>query len=110
MSIKSEIGLKIAKLLEVKGWSETKLANKANIPQPTVHRITSGESKSPRLANIKAIAEALNVSVAHLTSETTDSGLSSAANSLITLIEEKSKNKEISDEFCIALADLIKAI
>ena len=44
------------------GWSEGELARRAGVTQPTVHRIISGESKSPKRENIEKIAKALRVS------------------------------------------------
>ena len=109
MSAKTEIGLKIANLLAVKGWSETELATRSGLTQSTVHRIISGESQSPRLANVSAIAKAFNVSVAYLTTGETESGKSPAAMALITLIEEKSRTGDLSDEYLTALAELLRA-
>lgn len=42
-------------------WSEQELATRAGVPQPTVHRIINGRSKSPRTENVLRIAAALNM-------------------------------------------------
>lgn len=48
--------------MSLKGWSEGELARQANITQPTIHRIITGESKAPKRENIEKIARALRVS------------------------------------------------
>lgn len=54
-----------AKMAE-QGWSEGELSRRSKVPQPTVHRIITGESKSPRQSNIDSIAKALGVAVEFL--------------------------------------------
>lgn len=44
------------------GLSQTELGRISGVPQPTIHRIMSGESQSPRQQNILKIAKALGVS------------------------------------------------
>lgn len=44
------------------GLSQTELGRISGVPQPTIHRIMSGESQSPRQQNIHKIAKALGVS------------------------------------------------
>ncbi|MGN8276621.1 LexA family protein [Pseudomonas sp. SMN5] len=56
------IGDRVAAEMAAKGWSEGELARRAGVTQPTVHRIISGESKSPKRDNIEKIAKALRVS------------------------------------------------
>ncbi|ETF06904.1 LexA family protein [Pseudomonas moraviensis] len=58
---KMHIGDRIAAEMAAKGWSEGELARRAGVTQPTVHRIISGESKSPKRENIEKIAKALRV-------------------------------------------------
>ncbi|MCK9799311.1 helix-turn-helix transcriptional regulator [Pseudomonas sp. MAFF 302030] len=41
------------------GFSESELGRRAGVPQPTVHRIITGESLSPRQLNIEKIAKRL---------------------------------------------------
>ncbi|BDR64446.1 transcriptional regulator [Clostridium tetani] len=53
----------ILKILDVKGWSKYKLAKKAGIPQSSLHDILSGKIKNPTGERLKAIADALGVSV-----------------------------------------------
>jgi len=44
------------------GLSQTELGRISGVPQPTIHRIMTGESQSPRQQNILKIAKALGVS------------------------------------------------
>lgn len=44
------------------GISQTELGRVSGIPQPTIHRIITGESQSPRQENVLKIAKALGVS------------------------------------------------
>ena len=54
---------KILLLLDDKGWSKYKLAKKAGIPQSSLHDILSGKIKNPTAERLKAVADALGVSV-----------------------------------------------
>ncbi|MEJ5861656.1 LexA family protein [Pseudomonas farsensis] len=42
-------------------WSEGELGRKSGVPQPTIHRILTGVSASPRHNNVEKIAKALGV-------------------------------------------------
>lgn len=44
-----------------KGWSEGELSRRSGVTQPTIHRIITGESKSPKRDNVERIAKALRV-------------------------------------------------
>lgn len=57
------IGERIAKVMSSKGWSEGELGRRSGVPQPTIHRIITGQSTSPRLGNLEQIARALGVTV-----------------------------------------------
>jgi len=57
------IGERIAAEMLSKGWSEGELGRRSGVPQPTVHRIITGQSTSPRLKNLEQIAKALGVAV-----------------------------------------------
>lgn len=52
--------------MQSKGWSENELSRQSGVPQPTIHRIITGESKSPRTGNLEKLATSLEVSVAYL--------------------------------------------
>lgn len=60
------IGDRVAAKMAEQGWSEGELSRRSKVPQPTVHRIITGESKSPRQSNIDSIAKALGVAVEFL--------------------------------------------
>ena len=103
---------RIKDLLGKRGWDETTLAKVSKLNQPTVHRISSGESKSPKIASLKAIAKALNVSVAYLTGEDdqvinepspTYSTMSKSAAKLIKKIEELSETGMEDEDFALTL-------
>ncbi len=47
--------------MSARGWSEGELARQAGVTQPTVHRIITGESKSPKRENVEKIAKVLRV-------------------------------------------------
>lgn len=57
-----KVGERVNAVMRSREWSEGELARRASIPQPTVHRIVCGESKSPRQENIQAIARAFSCS------------------------------------------------
>lgn len=56
------IGNRIAKRMHELGMSGGELARRSGVPQPTIHRILSGTSASPRHENVERIAKALGVS------------------------------------------------
>ena len=105
----SNIAEKLKILMAAKSWTETDLAKAAGLAQPTVHRIISGESQSPRLSNLAACAKAFNVSVSYLTSkdeENSNNKLSASAQALINKIES-TPSKKLKDEDYILLMSLI---
>lgn len=55
---------KILDAMESLEVSEAELARLAGLNQPTVHRIISGKSSSPRLANVQKIAAAVGLELA----------------------------------------------
>lgn len=59
---------RVSHLLFVRGMSEAELARISGVPQPTVHRIANGTSKSPRYESVQAIAAAFMVSANYLLS------------------------------------------
>lgn len=50
-----------AKLTEL-GLNESEAGRRSGVPQPTIHRILSGESSSPRKSTVERLAKALKVS------------------------------------------------
>lgn len=57
---------RIADRMTELGLSQTELGRLSGVPQPTIHRIMSGESQSPRQQNIEKIARALSVTATWL--------------------------------------------
>lgn len=55
------IGDRISREMSSKGWSEGELSRRSGVTQPTIHRIITGESKSPKRDNVERIAKALRV-------------------------------------------------
>src|SRR5690625_2547829 len=58
---------RLKQALSDKGWSENELARRSGVPQPTIHRIITGESQSPRTGNLTKLSDALGLSVVQLT-------------------------------------------
>jgi len=56
----------LAKLMREVGINEAELARKTNIPQPTLHRILSGATKSPRGASLAPCANFFSVTINQL--------------------------------------------
>jgi transcriptional regulator with XRE-family HTH domain len=54
-------GRTIANLLRQKGWSEGELSRRSRVPQPTIHRIITGESQEPKRSTLEKIARGLGV-------------------------------------------------
>jgi len=55
------IAQRLATKMHDKKWSEGELGRRSGVPQPTINRITSGESQSPRRNNIEKLARSLGV-------------------------------------------------
>lgn len=55
------LGDRLMQLLHDKGWSAAELARRANVPQPTVHRIGGGATTNPKRETVDKIARALGV-------------------------------------------------
>lgn len=55
------IAERLERLIKIKCWSEGELSRRSGVPQPTINRIISGESESPRRTTITKIARALGV-------------------------------------------------
>lgn len=56
------IGDRLMQAIYDKGWSSSELSRRAGVPQPTVHRIGGGASRSPRHETVAKLAKALGVS------------------------------------------------
>ncbi|MCG9054413.1 helix-turn-helix domain-containing protein [Laribacter hongkongensis] len=53
-------------LMEQRGITQNELGEKTKVPQPTIFRILSGESKDPRHSTVKPLADFFGVTVAQL--------------------------------------------
>ncbi|HFK1747788.1 helix-turn-helix transcriptional regulator [Bacillus paranthracis] len=49
-----------------KGWTQSKLAEKSGVPQPTISHIENGTLKNPSIKSIKNIASALGINLEEL--------------------------------------------
>lgn len=58
---------KLEELIEAKGWTNQKLADKSGVPLSTVTRIRNGQTDNPSIQNVIDMATALGVSVDELT-------------------------------------------
>ncbi|MGA5587143.1 LexA family protein [Pseudomonas siliginis] len=65
------IGKRIAQRMAELQLSEGELGRRSGVPQPTIHRIITGESLSPRQANVEKIAKSLSVTADWLWTGTT---------------------------------------
>lgn len=109
------IAKRLEDLLAANKWNEYDLERASGVHQPTIHRIISGESKSPRLPTLAKLAKALNVSVAYISGTDTHpkdetnnyDHLSPAALGLVRKIEGLNEN-ELSEEDFLLLDDLLE--
>jgi transcriptional regulator with XRE-family HTH domain len=56
----------LSRLMQQQDVSEYALARVTGVPQPTIHRILTGESSDPRTGSLRPIATYFGVSVAQL--------------------------------------------
>lgn len=63
MSTENEMSVatRLADLIRDKQWSEGELSRLSGVPQPTINRILSGDSQSPRQGTVTKLARALGV-------------------------------------------------
>lgn len=69
MNIEELMALKVKAFREAKGFTQTELAIKAEVPQSTISDIESGTRKNPGIYTIRKISAALGVSVSDLLGE-----------------------------------------
>lgn len=102
------VAKRLEALLKSNQWNEYDLERESGVNQPTIHRIASGESKSPRLTNLTKIAKAFNVSVSYLTGQESSAGdsqennydhLPPAALKLIRKIEQAASENINEDDY-----------
>ncbi|MBV4430719.1 helix-turn-helix transcriptional regulator [Clostridium tyrobutyricum] len=97
---------KIIKLLEEKGWSKYKLAKEASIPQSSLHDILSGKIKNPTVDRVKAIADALEITVDELLDENEDKNKEDFKPTLSVKEQEKldKQAEELVNELTLSLS------
>lgn len=57
---------KLNKLAKNRDLTPSEIARRTNVPQPTVHRILSGQSEDPKITIIRKIAECLGTTLAEI--------------------------------------------
>lgn len=63
---KSLLCRNLAELMDRDGLTEAELARRACMPQPTLHRILSGATKSPRGLSLRPLANVFNITINQL--------------------------------------------
>ncbi|SDM19822.1 SOS-response transcriptional repressor LexA (RecA-mediated autopeptidase) [Franzmannia pantelleriensis] len=66
MNPATSIAERLRQLMEEQGVGENELARRSKVPQPTIHRILKGVSKSPRISNLESIAASLGTTASFL--------------------------------------------
>jgi SOS-response transcriptional repressor LexA len=95
----SQIISKLNTLAETSNINPSEIARRSGVPQPTVHRILSGQSEDPKITIIRKIAECLGTSLAEL-----EGNLTTATNTLtVPLIEWN----QLTDDRASSLSPLI---
>jgi len=56
----------IRALREAKGWTQNRLANEAEVPQPTIWRLEKGLIRNPKMEVLRKVAHALGATVDQL--------------------------------------------
>jgi transcriptional regulator with XRE-family HTH domain len=106
----------LAVLLAQRDMNQTQLAKATGIPQPTINRILTGETASPRIENVNVFADYFGVTVeALLGNESPTAGpakppepaLSPIQQSLLTIVENLLVQGLLPDRKCIALIALL---
>ena len=66
MNSESTIAMRLRQLMETAHMSENELSRRSGVPQPTIHRILMGTSKSPRIGNLEKLAKSLSTTTSYL--------------------------------------------
>ncbi|QOD84161.1 helix-turn-helix domain-containing protein [Chromobacterium haemolyticum] len=65
-SVGMELKERLDRLMKHRNINQNQLAAETKVPQPTIQRILSGESRDPRHSTLEKIAKFFNISVAEL--------------------------------------------
>ena len=82
MSFYEIVGIRIAEILEVKGWKQEDLADKLNISKQVMSKILKGE-KNINIVEIRNIADILNIDINTLLKPVDNTSLFKNQNDLI---------------------------
>lgn len=66
MNSATTIAERLRQLMDEQEVGENELARRSKVPQPTIHRILKGVSKSPRINNLEKIATSLGTTAGYL--------------------------------------------
>lgn len=86
---------KLNELRKKKGLTNQQIADVCNLPLSTVTKVMSGETKDPTLTTLKAIADALDVTLDYLFIEEVESDASKQMSAETFNIMLREKNREI---------------
>mgnify|MGYP002522110399 CR=1 FL=1 len=87
---------KLNELRKKKGLTNQQIADTCNLPLSTVTKVMSGETKDPTLTTLKAIADALGVTLDYLFIEEVESDASKQMSAETFNIMLREKNHEIA--------------
>ena len=87
---------KLNELRKKKGLTNQQIADICNLPLSTVTKVMSGETKDPTLTTLKAIADALDVTLDYLFIEEVESDASKQMSAETFNIMLREKNHEIA--------------
>jgi len=88
------LGLAVQQLRERKGFSQTELAEKVGLSQPTLSRLERGQGRADALT-LRKLAEALGVTVDHLNAQI-DAALAKAEKAARTTVPKAAQASETS--------------
>lgn len=97
MSFYKMVGIRILEILEDRGWKQQDLADKLNISEQAVSKILKGE-KNANIAEIRNIADILNVDINTLLRPVDNESLLKKQNDLIQPTFIESIDTEIGKE------------
>ena len=63
IAVEERLALNLQQLLHKQSISETELARRTGLPQPTIHKVVSGKTEDPRISTLQVLAAYFKVSV-----------------------------------------------